>query len=85
MDKNIFGSQFHTEGFNYPYWVDHGEKGGGIMLLFREDLPLNVLFVDKGKEMVLQKTKWLINFSYNPSKNDISDHIESLSQKFNKR
>ena len=53
MDKNIFGSQFHTDGFNYPYWVDHGEKGGGIMLLFREDLPLNVFLVDKGNEMVL--------------------------------
>ena len=85
MGKEFFGSQFHTDGFNYPYWVERSEKGGGIMLLFREDLPLNVLFVDKGKEMVLQKTKWLINFSYNPSENDISDHIESLSQKFNKR
>ena len=53
MDKNFFGSEFHTDGFNYPYWVDHGEKGGGIMLLFREDLPLNIFLVDKGNEMVL--------------------------------
>lgn len=53
MDRNFFGSQFHTEGFNYTYWVDHGDKGGGTMLLFREDLSLNVLLVDKGNEMVL--------------------------------
>ena len=53
MGKKFFGSQFHTDGFNYPYWVEHSEKGGGIMLLFREDLPLNVLLVDKGNEMVL--------------------------------
>ena len=53
MDKNFFGSEFHTDGFNCSYWVDHGEKGGGIMLLFREDLPLNIFLVDKGNEMVL--------------------------------
>ena len=63
MDKNCLGSQFHTDGFNYLYWVEHGEKVGGIMLLFKEDLPLNVLLFDKGNKIVLSKTKWLINLS----------------------
>ena len=55
------------------------------MLLFRENLPVKVLSVDKGHEnchveLILKKTKWLINYSYNPSKNNISSHLESLSQ-----
>ena len=55
------------------------------MLLFREDLPFKVLLVDKGNEscyfeMILEKTKWLINYSYNPTKNNISSHLEHLSR-----
>ena len=61
------------------------EKGGGIMLLFREDLPVKVLSVDKCHEscyveLILKKTKWLIKYSYNPTKNKISSHLESLSR-----
>ena len=52
------------------------------MLLFREDLPLKVFSVDKGNEscyveVILKKTKWLINYSYNPTKNNM---LESLSR-----
>ena len=61
------------------------EKGGGIMLLFREYLPVKVLSVDKDNEscyieMILKKTKWLINYSCNPSKDNTSSHLESLSR-----
>ena len=58
------------------------------MLLFREDLSAKVLLVEKGNEscyhveVILKKTKWLINFSYNPTKINISSHLESLSQNF---
>ena len=53
------------------------------MLLPREDLPVNDLSFDKGSEscyveVILKKTKWLINYSYNPTKNNISSHLESL-------
>ena len=55
------------------------------MLLFREDLPVKVFSIDKGNEscyveVILKKTKWLINYSYNPTKNNISQHLESFSQ-----
>ena len=55
------------------------------MLLFRKDLPVKVLPVDKGNEscyveMILKKTKWLINYTYNPTKNNLSSHLESLSR-----
>ena len=58
------------------------------MLLFREDLSAKVLSVEKGNEscyhveIMLKKTKWLINYSYNPTKINVSSHLESLSQNF---
>ena len=55
------------------------------MLLFWEYLRVKVLSVDKGHEscyveLILKKTKWLINCSYNPAKNNISSQLESLSR-----
>ena len=55
------------------------------MLLFRKDLPVKVLPVDKGSEscyveVILKKTKWLINYTYNLTKNNLSSHLESLSR-----
>ena len=52
------------------------------MLLFREDLPFKVLSVDKSNEsyfveVVLKKTKWLMKYSYKPTKNNIPSHLES--------
>ena len=69
--QSIQNSKFKSQ-FN-PHRVDRKEKGGGIMLLFREDLPVKVLSVDKGHEscyvdLILKKTKWQINYSYNPLK-----------------
>ena len=42
------------------------------MKLFREDLPVQGLLVDEGNEsyyvdVILKKTKWIINYSYNPT------------------
>ena len=56
------------------------------MLLLREDLSIKDLSVDKGNDscfvgVILKKTKWLINYSYNPTKNNISWHLESLNRK----
>ena len=55
------------------------------MKLFREDLPVKGLLVDEGNEsyyvdVILKKTKWIINYSYNPTKSNISQHLESFSQ-----
>ena len=84
IDESFPDSQFKINGFSNLHRVDRNEKGGGIMLLFREDLPVKVLSVDEGHEscyveLILKKTKWLINYSYNPTKN-VSSHPESLSQ-----
>ena len=53
------------------------------MLLFKEDVAVTALSVGESNKsccvgMILKKTKWLVNYSYNPTKN-ISSHLESLS------
>ena len=85
IDKSFPDSQFKIDVFSNPHSVALNEKGRGIMLLFREDLPVKVLSVNKGNEscyveMTLKKTKWLINYSYNPTKNNKSSHLESFTR-----
>ena len=85
IDESFLGSEFKIDGFSNPHRVDRNENGDGIMLLFREDLPVKVLLVDNGNEscyveLTLKKTKWLTNYSYNPTKNNISSHLVSLSR-----
>ena len=61
-------------------------KGGGIMLLVRENIASNLLAIEckaiEGLyvELNLRNVKWLINCSYNPHKNTISTHIDKLSE-----
>ena len=42
--------QFKIGGFNTPFRVDMDQKGGGIMLYFREDLPAKLLSIDRTNE-----------------------------------
>ena len=71
IDKSFSDTQFTIDCCSNPHRVDRNEKEGGIMLLFREGLPVKVLSVDKCNEscyveVILEKTKWLINYSYSP-------------------
>ena len=80
IDKIFDGSQFKINAFSNLHRINRNEKGGGIMLLFREDLPVKVLSVESCYiEVILEKTKWLINYSYNRTKNNVASHLESLS------
>ena len=55
------------------------------MLYVREDIPLNLLEIDKEPidnlyvELYLLNEKYLINCSYNPHKTMIKIHLETLS------
>ena len=65
IDESFPDSQFKIDGFSNPHRVDCNEKEDGIMLLFREDLPVKVLSVDKGHEscyveLILKKKKMAI-------------------------
>ena len=50
IDESFRDSQFKIDGFSNPHRIERNEKNGRIMLLFREDLPVKVLSVDKGHE-----------------------------------
>ena len=50
IDENFPDSQFKIDCFSNSHGVDRNEKGGGIMLSFREDLPVKVLSVGEGNE-----------------------------------
>ena len=58
------------------------------MLVFKKNLPVKVLPVNKVNEncyveVISKKTKWLINHSFSPTKNNMSSHLESLSRNLN--
>ena len=50
IGESLPNSKFKIDDFNNFYRVDHKEKGGDIMLLFRENLPVKVLLVEKVNE-----------------------------------
>ena len=86
LDESFPQGQFLIDGFHTPFRFDRNRNGGGILLFVREDIPAKVLshgfpstesfFV----EIILHKKKWLINCSYNPTKNNIKNHLETISR-----
>ena len=56
------------------------------MLFVREDIPSNLLTTEDKLtegfyvELNLRNSKWLINCSYNPHKNNIGTHLDKIGQ-----
>ena len=62
IDESFPDSHIKTDGFSNPHRVDRNKKGDGIILLFKRNLPVEVLSVDKVNEscyveVTLKKTK----------------------------
>ena len=78
--------QFLIDGFSGPYRLDRNYQGGGLMLFVREDIPYNLLTSEEKPiesfyvKLNLRNSKWLINCSYNPHRNNISAHLDRLSK-----
>ena len=85
IDDSFPIANFLIDGFSQPYRIDRNSSGGGIMLYVREDIPSNLLKVESLPiegfyvELKLRSENWLINCSYNPNRNAISNHIGALS------
>ena len=85
-------SHFIIPGFPSPYRFDGTKDRGGILVHIREDIPsklLNISYIASdieclGIEINLRKVKWLVICSYNPHKNNISNHLENLSKVLNR-
>ena len=78
-------------GFCNPYRLDCCSNGGDILLYIREDIPSHLLTEYKPSENVeyfyaeinIRKKKWFLCCSYNPHKNDISNHLHHLNKGLN--
>ena len=85
IDESFPVCQFEIDGLNIPFRVDRDQKGGGIMLYFKEDLTAKLLSINRTNEncfveLNLKRTKWLISYSYNSNKSNIYSHLEFLSR-----
>ena len=86
LDSSFPEGQFLIPGYSSPYRLDRNCHGGGIMLYVREDIPSKLLLIDELPiekfyvEIKKRKKKWLLCGSYNPNKNNISNHLDSLSR-----
>ena len=88
IDMSFPTSQFVIQGFAAPFRLDRTNTGGGILVYVRDDIPsklLNISYVSSDTECLaieinLRKTKWLLICSYNPHKNNISNHLMNLSK-----
>ena len=87
LDDSFPTAQFLLHGFSTPYRLNRNSKGGGMLLYIREGIPSRFLN-SKSKtgietisvETNLGKGKWILNCSYNPNKNLISNHLECLNR-----
>ena len=92
IDESFPTSQFIIRGFTSPYRFDRTKDGGGILVYIREDIPsklLNISYIASdieclGIEVNLRKVIWFVICSYNPHKNNISNHLENLSKVLNR-
>ena len=87
IDDTFATAPFSIKGFSAPYRQDRNRTGRGLLLFLREDVPSRILN-PKSKtdietlsvEINLRKRKWFLNCSYNPHKNQISNHLECLNR-----
>ena len=86
LDKTFPEGQFLILGYSSPYRFDRNCRGGGIMLYLREDIPSKLLSIENQPiegfyvEINLSKKKWLLCGTYNPHRNNIGNHLDSLSK-----
>ena len=83
IDDSFSIVNFLIDGFSQPYRIDRNSSGGEIMLYVRENIPSNLLKVESLPigfylELKLRSENWLINYSYNPNRNAIGNHLETL-------
>ena len=82
VDDSFPSAQFKIENsFTTSYRYDRNNKGGGLLLYVREDIPSRLLqcksqcnIESLSVEINLRKRKWFLNCSYNPHRNSVSSH-----------
>ena len=86
IDDSFPKSQFLIKGFGDPFRVDRNVNGGGILFYVREDIPAKLLSVESLPtesfyiEINLRGKKWLVSCSYNPHRDNIINHLQTISK-----
>ena len=92
IDESFPTNQFIIPGFTSQYRLEITKDGGTILVFIREDIPSKLLNISYNAsdiecleiEVNLRKVRWLVICSYNPHKNNISNHLENLSKVLNR-
>ena len=85
IDFPFLTAQFHIEGFATPYRLDRDINISDLFLLIRYDVPSSLLNSEVSiegflVELKLRKKKWLLCCSYNPYKNQTSNHLKEIER-----
>ena len=86
IDGTFPNEQFKAPGYSNPIRLDRNDRGGGLLLYTRSDIPTRQLTLMHRTieciitEMTISKKKWLVVGTYNPHKSQISDHLLKLGQ-----
>ena len=84
FDSSFQNDQFRIPGFYTPFRRDSDQFGRGIMVFIREDIPSKFMSLEAAPieslyiERNFCKKKWLLNCSYNPNRNKISNRLNTL-------
>ena len=87
LDNSFPVGQFLIDDYGPPIRLDRDIHRGGLMLFIREDIPCKLLSLENKSmegfyvEINLQKTKWLLCCSLNPSRSNIDFHLEHLKNR----
>ena len=83
LDESFPIGQFIIEGFGVTYKVDRNANGGRIILFLRENIPTKLLYRKfSNKGLNLRKKEWLLSCSYTPNRENIENHLQTLSKSF---
>ena len=88
LDASFPTAQFLLDGFSKPCRLDRCSNGSGILLYVKDDMSSHLLTDHRLPDNVeclfteinIRNKKWLLCCSYNPHRNNISNHISHLSK-----
>ena len=90
LNETFPTSEFLMDEFQVPVRLDRKGNGGGLLLFYRDHIPCKKIKFDFNPEIEtivveinMKKRKWVLIGSYNPHKDKIKDHLDSIGKLLN--
>ena len=86
LDDSFPAGQFKIPGYASPFRLDRNQNGGRILVFVRDNILVKFLSSEEKSieaffiELNLHKKKWLVCWSYNPNKSNISRLLDTLTK-----